>query len=290
MQLIDGVRLAVAEGLRRRAEKRGFVLPIALGANAVNITERAIDRARDTRRTMDAALEPPISADAHKTAAPGMPPFTSPRPNRSQPPSGFPGGRPVSSGAGGSMPPWLQGLGQAASTHAGTGGGKGFEKGVQDLASLPLSGVAHGIGGVMDEGLKRLFFGREYGDRKDPMHLAGGAALKTLGGGIGEMGVDLLRDIASKAVAAVGNAGQDSARQAILAQLKRTDPVLSEADDKVLMDAYHTMSRFAPVLSTDANAVRSFLRTAVMSGSGPDFASIKQLADAERAVTGRSKE
>ena len=62
--------------------------------------------------------------------------------------------------------------------------------------------------------------------------------------------------------------------------------MLSSADDATLMEAYHTMSRFAPVLSTDKNAVRSFLRQAVTSGSGPDFMSIKLVADAERAVTG----
>jgi hypothetical protein len=37
-------------------------------------------------------------------------------------------------------------------------------------------------------------------------------------------------------------------------------------------------------LSTDKNAVLSFLRQAVMSGSGPDFMAIKLLSDAEKSV------
>jgi hypothetical protein len=47
------------------------------------------------------------------------------------------------------------------------------------------------------------------------------------------------------------------------------------------------MIRFAPVLSTDKNAVRSYLREAVMSGAGPNYSTIKSLADAEHTVTGR---
>ena len=48
------------------------------------------------------------------------------------------------------------------------------------------------------------------------------------------------------------------------------------------------MKNFAPTLSTDKNAVKSFLRQAVQHDGGVDFMSIKGLADAEAAVTGRS--
>ena len=118
----------------------------------------------------------------------------------------------------------------------------------------------------------------------------GNAAVGAFGKEVGAMGAGLLRDIANKAMSSIGNVGNEAARTAILQQLRREDPVLQEADDKVLMEAYHTMTRFAPVLSTDKNAVRSFLRQAVMSGNGPDYMSIKLLADSERAVTGEKKE
>lgn len=112
--------------------------------------------------------------------------------------------------------------------------------------------------------------------------------MKGLGKGVADAGVSLMKDMAAKAVSAVGSIGQQAARDAILKSLKREDPILAEQSDKTLMEAYHTMVRFAPTLSTDKNAVRSFLRQAVMSGTGPDYASIKLLADTERAVTGRS--
>ena len=113
-----------------------------------------------------------------------------------------------------------------------------------------------------------------------------GGAVASFGKEMGTSGANLLRDIANKAMEAIGHGGQVAARQAILGDLKRSDSVLAGADDKTLMESYHTMTRFAPVLSTDKNAVRSFLRQSVMSGSGPDFISIKLLADSERAVTG----
>lgn len=115
----------------------------------------------------------------------------------------------------------------------------------------------------------------------------GGAALASA---LGTVGASLLKDIMSKAKSAVGSIGQDAARKAVLDQLKKEDPILAQADDKALMEAYHTMARFAPQLSTDKNAVRSFLRQAMMSGAGPDYMSIKLLADAERSVTGQGKD
>ncbi len=42
------------------------------------------------------------------------------------------------------------------------------------------------------------------------------------------------------------------------------------------------MKRFAPTLSSDPNAVRSFLREAATSGAGVNYNTIKLLAEAER--------
>ena len=74
------------------------------------------------------------------------------------------------------------------------------------------------------------------------------------------------------------------ARSSIFTTLKQEDDVLSQADDQKLLEAYHTMTRFAPTLSTDKNAVKTFLREMTLYGNGPNFLTIKQLADAERAV------
>lgn len=120
--------------------------------------------------------------------------------------------------------------------------------------------------------------------------LMAGGALAAFGKELGSMGAGLLRDIAAKAQSTIGSVATGAAQQAILQQIKAEDSVLAEADDQALMEAYHTMTRFAPTLSTDKNAVRSFLRQAVMNGTGPDYASIKLLADAEHAVTGKGKD
>ncbi len=126
-------------------------------------------------------------------------------------------------------------------------------------------------------------------ERKDIGASLGQAAVKAFGTGMSTAGVDLLKDMAAKAMHTAQHAGDNAARQAILKQLKMEDSVLADADDKLLMEAYHTMVRFAPTLSTDKNAVRNFLREAVMTGSGPNFATIKMLGETERTVTGQGR-
>jgi hypothetical protein len=61
--------------------------------------------------------------------------------------------------------------------------------------------------------------------------------------------------------------------------------VARHPDSKVLLrDSYGTMERFAPTLSLDINAVRSFLREAVLGGSGVNYATIKNLVDTEKSI------
>jgi hypothetical protein len=162
----------------------------------------------------------------------------------------------------------------------------GFMRSLGDIGGAPGQGVARGLSDLVQKKL----FGQDLGQRQDAMGIGGRKAIEAAGSEIGKSSVGLLRDIANKAMEAMGHAGDQSAREAILGDLKRTDSVLANADDTTLMEAYHSMTRFAPTLSTDKNAVRSFLRQAVMSGSGPDYMSIKLLADAERAVTGGGKD
>lgn len=91
----------------------------------------------------------------------------------------------------------------------------------------------------------------------------------------------LLTDMASKAMGAMhsGEAG-DAMVEAMMA----SDPILRRGDKDSILDAYHSMAKFAPTLAADENAVRSFLRESVMAGNGPDYASIANLARAERDV------
>lgn len=107
----------------------------------------------------------------------------------------------------------------------------------------------------------------------------GGLAAGILGAGVGK-GVDLLRD----------RFLLEPKRKELFERLLKSDPVLSDAvhrnpDAKgLLLEAYGTMTRFAPSLALDVNAVRSFLREAVLGGSGVNYATVKNLVDTERSI------
>lgn len=62
------------------------------------------------------------------------------------------------------------------------------------------------------------------------------------------------------------------------------DEVLDKADKTMIRSAFDTMKRFAPNLAADENAARSFLREHAIYGTGPSYASLKNLVDAESAV------
>jgi hypothetical protein len=62
------------------------------------------------------------------------------------------------------------------------------------------------------------------------------------------------------------------------------DDIISKADKPLMHSAYGTMVRFAPNLAADENAAKSFLREHAIYGTGPSYAALKNLADAEQAV------
>lgn len=83
----------------------------------------------------------------------------------------------------------------------------------------------------------------------------------------------------------------DPKRKALFESVIRSDPVIHDAitrmpdADKTLAEAFQTMVRFAPSLSLDVNAVRSFLREAVVGGAaGVNYATIKTLIETEKGL------
>jgi hypothetical protein len=108
---------------------------------------------------------------------------------------------------------------------------------------------------------------------------AGGALVSLMAHGIGTS-FDALRD----------HFMVEPRRKALFETLLKSDPVLSDAISRnpeaksMLKESYGTMVRFAPTLSLDVNAVRSFLREAVLGGSGVNYATIKNLVDTERSI------
>jgi hypothetical protein len=64
----------------------------------------------------------------------------------------------------------------------------------------------------------------------------------------------------------------------------RQDPILAKADPSLIEGSYSTMKNFAPHLAADPNATRAFLQESALYGKGPSYATLKTLAEAERAV------
>lgn len=114
--------------------------------------------------------------------------------------------------------------------------------------------------------------------------LAAESFAKEVGKEVGKSTIGLAGDILSKTFKYPMDMIQNVERQDLLSQLRSEDEVLAKADPEQVDEAFHTMTRFAPTLATDKNAVKTFLRESVLYGTGPNFTTIKQLADAEGAV------
>lgn len=107
-----------------------------------------------------------------------------------------------------------------------------------------------------------------------------GSAMAEMAGGMFSGGVNRAQD-------AIFGSQQ---RKAILAKLMQQDPVISRTDPEIILKAYHTMKRFAPTLSTDINAVQSFLREAAVHDGAINYNTLGALskaeADAQKAIAG----
>lgn len=162
-------------------------------------------------------------------------------------------------------------LGAGALAAAGTVGITGAMEG-----SRPAETLSYRV----DRGLHSLY------DRVKADEAAGSSFASTLGSETAKGLLGLTQDMASKGLATMKDRmGASPARRGIFNALKREDQTLAQADNKTLLEAYHTMANVAPTLSQDKNAVRSFLTTAVTAGMGGlDFQTIKGIAEAEAAV------
>ena len=110
---------------------------------------------------------------------------------------------------------------------------------------------------------------------------------KGIGGGVANAIIGALRGTVGSAY---DHLIVDPKRQKLFESVTRSDPVVSDAVSrnphaaKTLAEAYQTMVRFAPSLSLYVNAVRSFLREAVVGGAaGVNYATIKSLIETEKA-------
>ena len=118
-------------------------------------------------------------------------------------------------------------------------------------------------------------------------HMSKGMGV-ALGGGVVSEGISALRRLIGASAQAVSERYvEDPKRRAIIDRVVKKDSVVSTAEREnpgQAVQAYGTMRRFAPTLSTDPNVVTSFLRNSALTGGPMDFQTIKGLADAEHAV------
>lgn len=111
-----------------------------------------------------------------------------------------------------------------------------------------------------------------------------------LGKGLGEQfGKGLIDRLFTSAGSTLDKILSTPARKDLIKRLFDSDPIISDAlrrnpqMQKQLLEAYATMIKFAPSLTTDTNAVRSFLREVVLGGGNVNYAVIKNLIDTEKA-------
>jgi len=109
-----------------------------------------------------------------------------------------------------------------------------------------------------------------------------------LGSGVIREGVAAIRRLLGMSSQAIANkVVAEPQRKKIVKEVLNNDTVIRSAEQEnpgQALQAYNTMKRFAPTLSTDPNVVTSFLRNSALTGGPMDFQTIKGLADAEAAV------
>lgn len=78
----------------------------------------------------------------------------------------------------------------------------------------------------------------------------------------------------------------------MLQRIMGSDDLLRDAtpqDQELLGRAYQTMQKFAPELASDEFAARNYLRESLMAANGPDYATISNLARANRDITDQGR-
>jgi hypothetical protein len=185
-------------------------------------------------------------------------------------------------GGGGALMAHLQGGDVAANARKGAigGAGLGMMGGALSgftprgsLAGMPADALTKGTGAALTG------IGAAFGAHlTSPISGGGGAAAEQAQRELGKFnGQQAIKQQQSVSLAPQQDAAFRQAQQ---------DEVIQQADPALVASSFATMKRFAPNLAADPNAVRSFLRESATWNSGPSYATLKNLADAERAVAG----
>lgn len=119
----------------------------------------------------------------------------------------------------------------------------------------------------------------------------GGEFMKGVGNSVGKSLTDTVMGVVLNGATALSDfLVNDGKRKRLLESLTRNDPMLVDAikhdakQAQKIVEAYQTLVHFAPGLSLDVNAVRSFLHEAVVSGGSINYATIKNLVDTQKSI------
>jgi hypothetical protein len=129
-----------------------------------------------------------------------------------------------------------------------------------------------------------------YGDSGPPGFLdtAQGGLASGLGKGVAQSGIEALgKMIRGTARSVKERMVLDKQREAIVDHIMTRDPIVSvqeQVNPGSTIQAYSTMVKFAPTLSTDPNVVTSFLREASQSEGGINPLTVQQLAKTEESI------
>ena len=107
-----------------------------------------------------------------------------------------------------------------------------------------------------------------------------------VGGSFGNFAAEGLQKVISNVMKKNQQMMFDSPRRkAIFDALVIEDDIINKMDQTRALEAYHSMAKIAPTLSTDKNAVKSFLRSVAASPEGGiDWNTLKGMADAEVSI------
>jgi len=118
-----------------------------------------------------------------------------------------------------------------------------------------------------------------------------GQVISGTGKELGKSGVGALARALTLAGSKVyDKVSRDPQRKQVFQRVVASDPYVSQfvrespENEARVEEAFKSMSRFAPLLSTDPNAVTSLLRQVAVSAGPVDYNLIKSLADAESSV------
>lgn len=156
---------------------------------------------------------------------------------------------------------------------------RGIAGAIESTLSAPGTTYGYRLNKAMNNGFKGLM------NRVQAPDVAAKKFIETSAGRMADSATGLLADMSSKAMSGLTDALVDSpARKALLRTLRQEDDIIANMGEQEVLDAFHTITKFAPTLAKDKNAVRSALRMAAQTEGGLSYHTIKGLADAENAV------